>query len=78
MYKQTLDILMEDINDHNNIKETILKNQLKYHFTHKNTENKNVIDNTTVIGSSRLINFIFELVANPLNFPPACAATLIP
>lgn len=57
MYKQTLDILMEDINDHNNIKETILKNQLKYHFTHKNTENKNVIDNTTVIVRRILSDF---------------------
>jgi len=49
MYKETLDVLMEDINDHNNIKETILKNQLQYHFTDKNKENKNVMDNAAVI-----------------------------
>ncbi len=38
MYKETLDILMEDINDHDNIKKQILKNQLEYHFTTKNKE----------------------------------------
>lgn len=49
MYKETLDILMEDINDHNNIKENLLKNQLRYHFTNKNKENKDVMDSAAVI-----------------------------
>ena len=48
MYKEILDILMEDIDDHDNIKEQILKNQLEYHFTNKNQDNKNVMDNAAV------------------------------
>lgn len=57
MYKETLDVLMEDINDHNNIKQTILKNQLQSHFTNKTPENKNVQDNAAVIVRRILSNF---------------------
>ncbi len=55
MYKETLDILMEDINDP--FKETILKNQLKYHFLNKTPENKDAIDCSTVIVRRILSNF---------------------
>lgn len=57
MYKETLDILMEDINDHNNIKENILKNQLKYHFSNKNQENESAISSAAVIVRRVLSNF---------------------
>ncbi len=55
MYKETLDILMEDINDP--IKETILKNQLEYHFKNKTPENKIAIDCSAVIVRRILTNF---------------------
>jgi hypothetical protein len=62
MYKETLDILMEDINDHDNIKETILKNQLEYHFLCKNEENRSVISNATVITRRVLSRFAINKI----------------
>jgi len=44
MYKETLDILLEDINDHNDVKTQLLKNQLEYHFTTKDIERQRVLD----------------------------------
>lgn len=55
MYNETLEILMEGINDP--VKETILKNQLSYHFNNKILANKNVIDNSIVIVRRIINNF---------------------
>lgn len=40
MYKEMLDVLLEDLNDPTGAKQTILKNQLSHDFANKNKENR--------------------------------------
>jgi len=55
MYKETLDVLMEGINEP--FKRAILENQLHYHFTDKTEENKNAMDCSVGIVRRILENF---------------------
>lgn len=62
MYKETLEVLMEGINDP--IKEQIIKNQLIYHFKNKNPDNMYAIDNSVVIVRRVLEEFnIADIIA---------------
>ncbi len=49
MYNETLEALLEDIDDPTQFKRSLLENQLRYHFANKTKENNDIINDSVVM-----------------------------
>ena len=57
MYKETLDVLLEGLDDPINFKKTLLENQLKSHFANKNKENE-ILQNDSAIVARHIVDML--------------------